>query len=132
MHDSITIAVAGGMAKVSGSRIATPFAPPSPGSTPTMTPRNTPTNISIRVYGDSTTENPCISKVSSSKASPDSSTAPGGRSIPYESQHVVSALGQQHQEPHLEHQEQREGHAESDRKALVPGILANPDHESRD
>ena len=33
------IAVVGGMAKVSGSRIATPLAPPRPGRTPMITPR---------------------------------------------------------------------------------------------
>jgi hypothetical protein len=47
MQESMMIAVVGGMAKVSGSRIATPFAPPRPGSTPMMTPRTTPTNMNM-------------------------------------------------------------------------------------
>ena len=34
------IAEVGDIAKVSGSRIATPLAPPRPGSTPISTPRN--------------------------------------------------------------------------------------------
>ncbi len=34
---------------VSGSRMATPLAPPSPGSTPMITPSTTPTIISMRL-----------------------------------------------------------------------------------
>jgi hypothetical protein len=52
------IAEVGGMVNVSGSRIAMPLAPPSPGNTPMMTPRMTPINISIRLKGDSATEKP--------------------------------------------------------------------------
>ena len=48
----------GGMVKVSGSRIAMPLAPPSPGSTPISTPSVTPMNISNRLNGVSATENP--------------------------------------------------------------------------
>ena len=36
------IAEVGGIEKVSGRRIATPFAPPSPGRTPMMVPSVTP------------------------------------------------------------------------------------------
>ena len=36
MHDSMMIAEVGGIVNVSGSRIATPLAPPRPGSTPMM------------------------------------------------------------------------------------------------
>ena len=49
------------MPKVSGSRIATPFAPPRPGSTPMITPRITPVNISATLVGVSATPKPCIS-----------------------------------------------------------------------
>src|SRR5262249_25854970 len=42
MHDSRMIADVGDMVKVSGSRIATPLAPPSPGSTPMITPNTMP------------------------------------------------------------------------------------------
>ena len=52
------MAEVGGMVNVSGSRIATPFAPPSPGNTPMMTPRMMPTNISIRLNGVSATVKP--------------------------------------------------------------------------
>src|SRR6266581_3320823 len=51
---------------VRGSRMATPFAPPKPGSTPMMIPRMTPTNISSRLSGDSATPNPCSSALTSS------------------------------------------------------------------
>ncbi len=52
------IAEVGDMVNVSGSRIATPFAPPSPGSTPMITPSVMPTSISIRLNGVSTTAKP--------------------------------------------------------------------------
>ncbi len=39
----------GGIVKVSGSRIATPLAPPSPGSTPIMTPSTIPMNINAKL-----------------------------------------------------------------------------------
>src|ERR1700704_253386 len=45
MQDSITIAEVGSMLKVSGSRIATPFGPPRPGSTPTKMPSTRPSII---------------------------------------------------------------------------------------
>ena len=48
------------MPKVSGSRIATPLAPPRPGSTPMITPRITPVNISAMLVGVSATPKPCV------------------------------------------------------------------------
>ena len=42
MDVSRMIAEVGGIVNVSGSRIATPFAPPSPGSTPMMVPSTMP------------------------------------------------------------------------------------------
>ena len=50
MHESITIAEVGSIVNVSGSRIATPFGPPSPGSTPTKMPSTRPTSISARIF----------------------------------------------------------------------------------
>ena len=58
MHDSMMIADVGDMLKVSGSRMAMPLAPPSPGSTPMMTPSTMPSTISMMLYGCSTTEKP--------------------------------------------------------------------------
>src|SRR3981189_2256678 len=62
MHDSITIADVGSMVKVSGSRIATPFGPPSPGSTPTKMPITSPTIISNSVFHVISTAKPCINR----------------------------------------------------------------------
>ena len=52
------IAEVGDMLNVSGSRIATPLAPPRPGSTPMMTPSTMPTTISTMLNGCSTTAKP--------------------------------------------------------------------------
>src|ERR1700712_4488058 len=62
MQDSITIAEVGSMLKVSGNRIATPFGPPSPGSTPTKIPSTRPTIISAMVFHVSSTAKPCINR----------------------------------------------------------------------
>src|ERR1700754_2617540 len=62
MQDSITIAEVGSIVKVSGSRIATPLGPPSPGSTPTKTPSTSPTIISASVFQVRRTANPCRSR----------------------------------------------------------------------
>ena len=58
MHDSMMMAEVGDMVKVSGSKMATPLAPPSPGSTPISTPRMIPTNIKTRFIGVRMTLNP--------------------------------------------------------------------------
>ena len=52
------IAEVGDMLKVSGSRIATPLAPPRPGSTPMRTPSTMPTTITMMLNGCSTTAKP--------------------------------------------------------------------------
>src|ERR1700687_2747616 len=62
MDESITIADVGSMVKVSGSRIATPLGPPSPGSTPTKMPSTSPTIISASVFHVIRTAKPCINK----------------------------------------------------------------------
>src|SRR3978361_937129 len=62
MQDSITIADVGSMVKVSGSRIATPLGPPSPGSTPTKMPSTSPTIISASVFHVIRTTKPCINR----------------------------------------------------------------------
>ena len=48
----------GGIENVSGSRIATPLAPPSPGSTPMMTPSTMPSTITMMLNGCSATAKP--------------------------------------------------------------------------
>src|SRR5215470_191440 len=68
MHESITIAEVGSIVNVSGNRIATPFGPPSPGSTPTKMPSTSPTSISASVFQVSRTEKPVSSSESASIA----------------------------------------------------------------
>src|SRR3954470_14728534 len=58
MQDSMMIAEVGDMLKVSGNRMATPFAPPSPGRTPMMTPSTMPTSITRMLKGCKTTAKP--------------------------------------------------------------------------
>ena len=64
------IADVGGMAKVSGSRIATPLAPPKPGSTPMITPSTMPMVISSMLNGVRTTAKPWNSALSSTNGIP--------------------------------------------------------------
>ena len=66
MHDSMMIAEVGVIEKVSGNRMATPFAPPNPGSTPISTPRVMPTSIKRKFCGVRTTANPWNSALTSS------------------------------------------------------------------
>src|SRR5215470_8611808 len=68
MQDSMTMAEVGSIVNVSGSRIATPFGPPNPGSTPTKMPSSNPTIISPRIFPVSSTEKPCSSSVKASIA----------------------------------------------------------------
>jgi len=70
MQDSITMAEVGSIEKVSGSRIATPFGPPNPGSTPTKMPRTRPTIIRMSVFHVSRTVKPWTSRLSASIARP--------------------------------------------------------------
>jgi hypothetical protein len=58
MQDSMMMAEVGGMLNVSGNRMATPFAPPSPGSTPITTPSTMPTIITMMLKGCSATAKP--------------------------------------------------------------------------
>src|SRR5688572_952911 len=107
------------MLKVSGSRIATPFAPPRPGSTPMMTPSSTPMNISARFFSVSATPKPWISDWISSIVLADPERA------------LERALRQRHEEPDLEDQEQHDAVPDRDRRDLPPGILPEPAHEQR-
>ena len=70
MHESMMIADVGDIANVSGSRIATPLAPPRPGSTPMITPSTMPVNISARLSGVRTTAKPLSRDESSSTSGP--------------------------------------------------------------
>src|SRR5204863_8100462 len=66
MQDSITIAEVGSMVKVSGSRIATPLGPPSPGSTPTKMPSTRPMTIKVMIFQVMRTAKPCSSNPNAS------------------------------------------------------------------
>src|SRR5260370_25801823 len=68
MQDSMTMAEVGSIVNVSGSRIATPFGPPRPGSTPTKMPSTSPTIISASVFHVSRTAKPCSSSPKASIA----------------------------------------------------------------
>src|SRR5215510_14179452 len=124
MHDSRMMAEVAppgvcAMVKVSGSRMATPLAPPRPGSTPMITPRITPMNMNSRFFSDSATAKPCARAwISSTSAQPE--------------ERFDGTLGQRHQEPALEDQEERHRGADADRRHLPPGERAQPAHEEGD
>src|SRR6185503_12294247 len=124
MHDSRMIAevVPPGtcaIENVSGSRIATPFAPPSPGSTPMITPRMIPANIRATFFSDSAMTKPCSSDwISSTSGDPE--------------QVLQRPLGQRDLEPDFEDQEENDAVADAHRGGLPPRILAQPAHEERD
>src|ERR1700752_2190386 len=107
------------MLKVSGSRMATPLAPPRPGSTPMMTPRITPVNMNSRFCSVSATAKPparaCISATS---VQPEQS--------------FDGTLGQRHQEPALEDREQTHRGPDADGRHFPPGEFAQPAHEEGD
>src|SRR4029453_10378780 len=96
------------MPKVSGSRMATPLAPPRPGSTPMITPRITPVNISARFFTVIATAKPCASAwILSTSVQPEES--------------FDGALGQRHLEPDLEDEIERHHHADAHGGHLPPG-----------
>src|SRR3990172_417651 len=107
------------MPKVSGSRIATPLAPPRPGSTPMITPRITPVNISTRLVSVSATPKPCISDwISSISIQPEKG--------------LDGAFRQRDLEPRLEDQVENHGGRETHGNGFPPGIFPEPAHEERD
>src|SRR3970040_2304530 len=77
-------------------------------SAPMITPRITPVNMSARLVGVSATLKPCIRDWISSIASAQAQ------------QPLERALGQRHEEPHLEDQEQNDAVAYRDRAGLPP------------
>src|SRR6476661_2473039 len=104
---------------VSGSRIATPFAPPRPGSTPMITPRMIPANMSIRLNHESATAKPprrCwISSISAASREPE------GR--------FERTLRQRDLGPDLEHEEERHHRHDAHRGDLRPAVLPEVAHE---
>src|SRR5258705_11257710 len=106
---------------VSGRRIATPFAPPSPGSTPMITPRMIPASISRMLNHDSATAKPPINDWSSCIAAP--LVEPEGG--------LERTLGQRDAEPDLEHHEEGEIRSDRDGDDLRPRVLREVAHEER-
>src|SRR5882672_5409142 len=120
--------------KVRGSRMATPFAPPRPGSTPMMIPRMTPTNISNRLSGDRATPNPCISALISSTQPPlgADGSVHRHRALVESQCSLERPFGKRHREPYFEYQEKRDADAYRDRHDLDPGVFAQVPHEVGD
>src|SRR3979490_405700 len=106
--------------KVSGSRMATPLAPPRPGSTPMITPSTMPTNINARFLRVRATTKPCSRDCTSSIR------------LTQPQQRLERALRQRHLEPELEDQEKNDAVADADRGHLPPRVLAEPAHEEGD
>src|SRR5215475_8856870 len=122
MQDSITMAEVGSMVKVSGSRIATPFGPPRPGSTPTKMPSTRPTIISDSVFQVSRTAKPCRSRPKASmRAGP--LVAEGRFERPLRHDDV---------EHDVEGDEHDRGEDEGGRERLPQCDLAHQPHEARD
>src|SRR5688572_13307129 len=110
------------MLKVSGSRMAMPLAPPSPGRTPMMTPSTTPVNMNTRFCQVSATAKPCNSDWISSTRPALKKAEPG----------LHRSLGQGHEEPALEDQKKQRARSERHHRHLPPRVLAEPAHEKRD
>src|SRR5688572_26265637 len=129
MHDSKMIAEVAppgccAIWNVSGRRIATPLAPPSPGSTPMITPSTMPANISIRLNHESATPKPPIRFwISCMELRP---------SLAVAEERFDRSLGQRQQEPHLEHQEEDQHRPDAYREDLCEAVLAQVPHEERD
>src|SRR5207249_7398596 len=125
MQDSMMMAEVGDIENVSGSRIATPVAPPSPGRTPISTPSRMPTSMNSRFFHVSATRKPCIRLPTSST---EASSAP--RSIA--DQVLDRALRQRNEEPRFEDQKQHDGQGSADEQRRQPTILPLPAHERTD
>src|SRR4030095_2489791 len=107
------MAEVGFIEKVSGSRMATPLAPPRPGSTPMMVPSVMPRPASPRFTGWAATWKP-----RSRFSQPMLVAQPG----------LERTLGHGHQEPFLEDHEDRDREEHADPQHRHPAIAADPPH----
>src|SRR5271156_2870471 len=123
MHDSITIADVGSMVKVSGSRIATPLGPPSPGSTPTKIPSTSPTIIRASVFHVIRTAKPCTSRPKASIENRSWLVAEGGLERPLRHDDVKRDI---------EGHEHRAGEHEGGEQGFPERDLADDAHEGCD
>src|SRR4051812_35381656 len=107
------------MLKVSGSRMATPFGPPSPGSTPTKMPSTRPTNMSARILKLSRTWKPC-------------SRSPNASMVLVSEHRFERALWHDHVEGKLERGEHGEGEQDRGQQRFPDRDAADPPHEAGD
>src|SRR6478672_7465158 len=119
MHDSITMAEVGSIVNVSGNRMATPFGPPSPGSTPTKMPSTRPTIIKDSVFQVRRTAKPWTR---SEKASMASSIQQGFK----------RPLRHDHVERYVEGNEHDHRKYEAGEQRLPESYAAHHPHEARD
>src|SRR3954470_12836282 len=120
MQESITIAEVGSIVKVSGSRIATPFGPPSPGSTPTKMPSTSPSIIRASVFHVSRTLKPYSRSSNASMGCLEAE------------QRFERSLRHDDVEGHLERHEHQHGEDECREQRLPGGDAPDPDHEAGD
>src|SRR5436189_152608 len=111
MQDNMMMADVLSIVNVSGIRIATPFAPPKPGSTPISTPSVTPTNITSMLNGVNAILKPCRSEWISSKGDPPSAEFEPGFDRPFRQRRL---------EPYLEEQKKRDRHCDRNDDGLPP------------
>src|SRR5215470_10246283 len=116
MDVSRMIADVGGIVKVNGSKIATPFAPPSPGRTPMMVPSTIPITAMTRLKGVIAIWNP-RSRCSS---------PPMRASVP--ESRFERALWQGDQEPDLEDEERGERNRDRHQHRRDPSVPADHPH----
>src|SRR5438034_5839747 len=106
------IAEVGGIVKVSGSRMATPLAPPSPGSTPMTVPSKIPTTAMNTLNGVM------------ARWKPWARFSRPTRSVPQPG--LEGALGHGHQEPLLEDDERHHGNRHRQPDDGHPAVAAHP------
>src|SRR6266404_1160633 len=121
MQDSITIAEVGSIVNVSGSRIATPFGPPSPGSTPTKMPSTRPMIIKVMIFQVMRTAKPCSSNPNASMTG-----------FLAAERRFERALWHDDVKGDVEGHEHHCGEYESGQQGLPPRDLADQAHEAGD
>src|SRR5262245_38246085 len=137
------MAEVGGMVKVRGSRMATPLAPPRPGSTPMTVPRSTPTTATPRLNGVMATEkprkrfsSPIVSREGGSRAPSSAreelleSHGTGGVRPAWSVAEpgLQRPLGHGDEEPLVEDQEGEERRTRPAEHDRPPGVAADPPH----
>src|SRR3990170_4741980 len=112
------MAEVGGILKVTGMRMATPFAPPRPGKTPTMVPTKSPATNTAMLNGVRAIPSP-ISRLDNASMP---SSPPG-----LEPEEILQPpLGQRDQEPLVEHEIARQGEQDAYGRHGDPTMLSDP------